>query len=194
MDALTDAGVVGGDRDLWARAGAGEYDAFGELFDRHARTVYNFLFRQTASWSDAEDLTSAVFLHAWRRRQEIVLDRDSALPWLLKVADYCARNQRRSLRRYRQALERLQIPRDEAPDHADAVASRVDDERTMAKVRDALRRLPKQERDVVELCVCTGLDQRAAATALGVPVRTVKARITRARRQLQRLLVPTSSV
>src|SRR5262245_26056766 len=119
------------DRDLWERAGMGEYDAFGQLFDRHARAVYNFLFRRTASWTDAEDLTSAVFLHAWRRRSEIVLDRDSALPWLLKVADYCARNQRRSLRRYLRALERLQLPRDEQPDHADAVAARIDDEHAM---------------------------------------------------------------
>jgi RNA polymerase sigma factor (sigma-70 family) len=191
MDSLTDPSS---DRDLWERAGAGEYDAFGRLFDRHARTVYNFLFRRTASWSDAEDLTSAVFLHAWRRRQEIVLDRDSALPWLLKVADYSARNQRRSLRRYWQALDRLQIPRDEQPDHADAVAARVDDERTMVRVRAALRRLPKHEREVVELCVWTGLDQRAAATVLGVPVGTVKSRLTRARRRLQGLLVPTPSV
>lgn len=187
MDGLTD-------RDLWERAGAGEYEAFGRLFDRHARAVYNFLFRRTASWSDAEDLTSAVFLHAWRRRREVVLDRDSALPWLLKVADYSARNQRRSLRRYRQALERLQIPRDEQPDHADAVAARVDDERTMVQVRAALRHLPKPERDVVELCVWTGLDQQAAAVALGVPIGTVKSRLTRARRRLRGLLVPTPSV
>ncbi|GAB3406882.1 RNA polymerase sigma factor [Flindersiella endophytica] len=187
MDGLTD-------RDLWERAGAGEYDAFGQLFDRHARTVYNFLFRRTASWSDAEDLTSAVFLHAWRRRSEIILDRDSALPWLLKVADYCARNQRRALRRYLHALERLQISRDEHPDHADAVAARIDDERAMVHVRAALRRLPKPEREVVELCVWAGLDQQAPAAALGIPIGTVKSRMTRARRRLRGELVPTPSV
>ena len=33
-----------------------------------------------------EDLTSAVFLQAWRRRAEVVIDRDSSLPWLLGVA------------------------------------------------------------------------------------------------------------
>lgn len=196
MDGLRDEGAVvgGSDRDLWERAAAGEYDGFGELFDRHARTVYNFLFRRTASWSEAEDLTSAVFLHAWRRRREIVLDRDSALPWLLKVADYCARNQRRSLRRYLQALDRLQIPRDDQPDHADAVAARVDDERAMGEVRMALLRLPKHEREVVELCIWAGLDQQAAATALGVPVGTVKSRLSRARRRLRGLLVPNPSV
>lgn len=181
------------DRDLWARASGGEYDAFGQLFDRHARTIYNFLFRRTASWSDAEDLTSAVFLHAWRRRREVDLDRESALPWLLKVADNVARNQRRSMRRYWQALERLHVPRDE-PDHADAVAERVDDERAMVEVRRALRRLPRYHREVIELCVWVGLDLEAAATVLGVPVGTVKSRLTRARRRLQGLLTPNPSM
>ncbi|MYR18139.1 sigma factor, partial [Streptomyces sp. SID6137] len=81
--------AVGGvsDRELWARAANGDRDAFGRIFDRHAKTVYNHLFRRTADWSEAEDLTSAVFLHAWRRRSEVALDRDSALPWLLGIAE-----------------------------------------------------------------------------------------------------------
>ena len=52
------------DRDLWGRAAEGDSEAFAQLYDRHARAVYNFLHRRTASWSDAEDLTSAVFLQA----------------------------------------------------------------------------------------------------------------------------------
>lgn len=60
---------VGGtsDRELWARAVDGDREAFGQIFDRHGKTVYNYLFRRTADWSEAEDLTSTVFLHAWRR-------------------------------------------------------------------------------------------------------------------------------
>ncbi|MFF1821473.1 RNA polymerase sigma factor [Kribbella sp. NPDC058245] len=60
--------MTAGDRELWERAAAGSSEAFGQLYDRHARAIYNFLYRRTASRSDAEDLTSAVFLHAWRRR------------------------------------------------------------------------------------------------------------------------------
>ena len=50
------------DGSLWELAGAGDGDAFGQLFDRHARAVYNHCFRLTASWSTAEDLTSTTFL------------------------------------------------------------------------------------------------------------------------------------
>jgi RNA polymerase sigma-70 factor (ECF subfamily) len=177
------------DRDLWARAVAGDREAFGEIFDRHARAVYNHLFRRTADWAEAEDLTSAVFLAAWRRRAEITLDRDSALPWLLGVANRSLSNTRRRLRRAESLLHRLVVTgtdrtAEPGADFADEVADLVDAERRMSEVRRAVARLPRHERLVVELCVWSGLDQQAAATALGVPVGTVKSRMFRARRRL----------
>jgi RNA polymerase sigma-70 factor (ECF subfamily) len=189
-----------GDRELWLRAGEGDTAAFGELFGRHANAVYDHLFWRVADWTEAEDLTSAVFLQAWRTRGRLVIDRESALPWLLGVANHVLRNHRRASRRHRAALRRI-VPADEAAgDHADAVAAAVDSERLMATVRNALMQLPRHEREVVELCMWSGLDQRAAA-ALGVSVGTVKSRMHRARRRLaaslgqdrgpsQRLLAP----
>jgi RNA polymerase sigma factor (sigma-70 family) len=172
------------DQQLWRLAGLGDTAAFGPLFDRHATAVYNHLFRRTANWSEAEDLTSAVFLQAWRGRSKVVIDRESALPWLLGVANYVLRNHQRASRRYRAALRRI-VPADEsAADHADAVAAAVDSERLMAEVRRALSGLPRHEREVVELCAWSGLDQTAAAVALGVSVGTVKSRMYRARRHL----------
>ncbi|MEV4554969.1 RNA polymerase sigma factor [Nonomuraea wenchangensis] len=87
------------DLELWSRAAGGSGEAFGALFDKYARDVYNHCFRRTADWSAAEDLTSVVFLEAWRRRGEVRIDRESALPWLLGVANNVLRNRHRSLRR-----------------------------------------------------------------------------------------------
>ncbi|MEV5610885.1 sigma-70 family RNA polymerase sigma factor [Streptomyces sp. NPDC052225] len=177
---------VGGmsDRELWARAVAGDREAFGRIFDRHAKAVYNYLFRRTADWSEAEDLTSTVFMHAWRRRSETVLDRESALPWLLGIADRLASNTRRRLRRAEALFHRLVSHDEPVGDHAERVAVRIDDERRMSEIHRALARLPRHEREVVELCVWSGLDQQAAAHALGVAVGTVKSRLHRARRRL----------
>ena len=105
------------DAELWERAMEGEPEAFGILFERHARPVYNYLFRRTADWSLAEDLTSVVFLEAWRRRRDVRLQHDLALPWLLGVATNVLRNRRRSQWRYRAALERM--PRERGEDFAD---------------------------------------------------------------------------
>jgi RNA polymerase sigma factor (sigma-70 family) len=172
------------DRILWQRAAQGDRDAFGQIFDRHAAAVYNYLFRLSADWSVAEDLTSAVFLQAWRRRRQVSLDRESALPWLLGVANYVMRNSRRSLRRQHAALARIAAEGGPSRDHADDVAARVDTERQMASLRAAVNRLPRQQREVIELCAWSGLDHQAAAITLGVAVGTVKSRLHRARRRL----------
>jgi RNA polymerase sigma-70 factor, ECF subfamily len=82
------------DVELWDRAVDGDPGAFGVLFERHARGVYNHCFRRTASWADAEELTSTVFVEAWRRRREVRPIGSSARPWLLGVANNLLRNHR----------------------------------------------------------------------------------------------------
>lgn len=177
-----------GDAALWHAAAAGEHDAFGVLFDRHAKAVYNFLLRRTADWSLAEDLTAAVFLQAWRRRTEVVFDGDSALPWLLGVARLVLRNAARSRTRYQAAVGRVGAhvlaARSDPSDPADVVVSRLESERQLTELRAAIASLPARHREVIELCVYAGLDQQAAAIALGVSVGTVKSRLHRARRRL----------
>ena len=44
-----------------ARVRAGEPDAFRELFDEHARSVYNHGVRLTGDWSVAEEVVSLTF-------------------------------------------------------------------------------------------------------------------------------------
>ncbi|WP_433167105.1 RNA polymerase sigma factor [Kribbella sp. CA-247076] len=184
--------MTGSDGNLWDRVAAGDSQAFAQLYDRHSRAVFNFLYRRTGSWSDAEDLTSAVFLHAWRRRDEVVLDRDSTLPWLLRTAEYTARNEWRSKQRYRRALAAAHLVTENVRDHADDVAGQTDDDRRISPARKLLKRLPRHEREVVELCIWAGLDQQAAAVALNLPIGTVKSRLSRARKRLRELTTPTS--
>jgi RNA polymerase sigma-70 factor (ECF subfamily) len=188
---MATAGPRPGDEAVWRRVAGGDQQAFGELFDRHAGAVYSYLSLRLGDWSAAEDLTSAVFLQAWRRRTEVVFERASALPWLLGVANGLLRNEVRARRRRAELLDRVHAVRDALPgasaveaDHADEVADRVDGERQTAALRAAVGRLPRREREVIELCVWAGLDHAAAAIALGVRPGTVKSRLHRARRSL----------
>lgn len=176
-----------GDAALWQAAAAGQHDAFGQIFDRYATPVYNYLLRHAADWSEAEDLTAAVFLQAWRRRADVVFDRDSALPWLLGVARLVLRNSQRARMRYQAALRRAgadQLVQYVQGDPADLVAGRIDNERQLAELRAAVGRLPRHQREVIHLCVYSGLDLQAAAVALSVSVGTVKSRLFRARKNL----------
>ncbi len=175
------------DEELWSHAAnGGSGEAFGELFERHADRVYAHCFSRTGSWSMAEDLTSVVFLEAWRRRSEVRFSGDSALPWLLAVANNATRNAQRSVRRHNLLLAKLPPPGEEADIAADT-AARVDQERLAQHLLCAMGGLRQAEQEVLALCDWAGLSYAEAAVAMGVPEGTVRSRLFRARQHLRDL-------
>ena len=172
------------DETLWRRAAEGDDDAFAEIYRRHADRIHGYLFRRCASWAQAQDLTSVVFLEAWRRRREVSFDGGSVAGWLYGVAGNVLRSSDRSLRRYQGALRRLPALRDE-PDVADDVAHRVDDEARMAVVARALERLPADDRELLSLSAWSDLSLTEIAALLDLPLGTVKSRLSRLRARLR---------
>ncbi|MFG3050063.1 RNA polymerase sigma factor [Kitasatospora sp. NPDC048239] len=172
------------------RVRAGDPSVFAELFERYARTVYNHAFRLTADWAAAEDVMSATFMEAWRLRDRVAAEGGSLRPWLLGVATNLARNQCRSNRRYRAAAAALAATGPSAveiPDHAEDVAGQVDDRRRIAVTIAAMGSLRRPEREVLVLCLWEGLEYAEAAEALGIPLGTVRSRLSRARTRLRKL-------
>lgn len=182
------------DAELWKRAASGSEAAFGVLFQRHASTVYDSCFRRRGNWSEAEDLAAAVFLEAWRRRHEVRPNGESIRPWLLGVATNLLRNDVRSRRRRRTALDRLARLEDgPANRFEDEVAARLDDQRRMTQIRHQLAKLPTGQQDVVALVMWSALSHQEAAIALDVPLGTIKSRLSRARRALRDLPTPADT-
>jgi RNA polymerase sigma factor (sigma-70 family) len=175
------------DRRLWERAVEGQASAFGELFERHASSVYNYLFRRCGNWATAQDLTSVVFLELWRKRADISLERASALPLLLGVATNVLRNRRRAERRHKAALERMPVPADSWSPHEDVVEKMAEEQR-MQELLAVLDQLPKREQDLIVLCVWMELSYEEAADVLCIPVGTVGSRLSRGKWRLRRLL------
>jgi RNA polymerase sigma-70 factor (ECF subfamily) len=61
-------------------------EAFGELYLRHVRSIYNYIFYRTGDPEEAEDLTSRVFLQAL---QHLPRFQERGLPfaaWLFRIA------------------------------------------------------------------------------------------------------------
>ena len=129
--------------------------------------------------------SSLTFFEAWRMRHRLRPDGDSVLPWLLGIATNVLRNLRRTMRRHRAAMERL--PEQRVPDHADDVVGRIQEIEQLAAAKAALTRLRQPYRDVFTLCVWSGLDYASAAEALGIPIGTVRSRLSRARDRLRAL-------
>jgi RNA polymerase sigma factor (sigma-70 family) len=178
-----------GDDALWSRVRQEDADALATLFRRHADAIYNYCFRRLGDWGAAEDMVSIVFLEAWRRRDTDVLP-GKVLPWFYGIATNVMHNRRRSERRYAAALRRL--PADgPTPDPANDAVARVDDERRMVRLLARVSELPSQEQEVLALCVWSELSYDDAASSLGVPVGTVRSRLSRARTHLREPNPPT---
>ena len=102
------------------------------------------------------------------------------------IATNVIRNQRRSERRFAAALRRMPEPPPEA-NFTDRADERLDDETQMRRALDLLAQLPGHEREVFALCAWMELSYEDAAFALGVPLGTVRSRLSRARRRLREL-------
>ncbi|MFI8434028.1 sigma-70 family RNA polymerase sigma factor [Streptomyces sp. NPDC079020] len=164
----------------------GDRDALAELYDEHAQVLYRYALRVTGDWAEAEDVVSATFLEAWRGREKLRPDGDSLRPWLLGIATNIMRRSARARRRREIALARAP-ERDAVPDFADDLVTHLADTEQLRAAHAALARLRRRDREVFTLVVWAGLDYAAAADALGVPVGTVRSRLSRARTRLREL-------
>ncbi|MER5761531.1 RNA polymerase sigma factor [Streptomyces sp. NPDC002082] len=171
---------------LRSRLRAGDETALGELFDDQAQALYRYAVRALGDWTAAEDVVSLTFLEAWRLRGKLRAEGEGLRPWLFGIAANVLRNTRRAARRHQAALARM--PGGEmVPDFADEVVGRLDDSAQLAAAQRALEKLRRADREVFMLCVWVGLDYAGAAEALGVPVGTVRSRLSRARTRLRAL-------
>ncbi|MFE6226225.1 RNA polymerase sigma factor [Microtetraspora glauca] len=165
---------------------AGDPSALGEAYDAHARVLFQYAYRMCGDRAAAEDAVSATFLEAWRCRGKVHAEGGSLRPWLLGIATNVLRGAAREARRRDAALARMPDT-GVLPDFSDAVASRLADEERLRAARVALGRLRRREREVFGLVVWAGLDYATAGEALGIPVGTVRSRLSRARERLRTL-------
>ncbi|MFJ3498459.1 RNA polymerase sigma factor [Streptomyces sp. NPDC086091] len=171
---------------LRTRLRAGDPEAFRELFQDMAQAVHALALRATGDRTVAEDVVSLTFLEVWRLREKMEPGDGSVRPWVYGVATNVLRNRGRAARRHQQALARLPLPED-VPDVSIDVVGRIDDGVRLAAARKALGRLRRAEREVFLLCVWSDLGYAAAAEALGIPIGTVRSRLSRARARLRKL-------
>lgn len=180
---------------LWNRAKSGDTEAFGALYERHVRAVLSFCLWRTGDLESAEDAMATAFLEAWRNRERLELTTESATPLLLGIATNVLRHHWRSSRRHRNALSRLRELRTDLDEDGESEAiERVEARRQIRQVGAEIRSLPRREREVLALVAWGELSYEETATALRIPVGTVRSRISRARARLGvDVMVPTVS-
>ena len=148
---------------------------FSSLYERHVRAVASYVARRTGS-ELSEDLTAEVFVRAFRKRAVFRDERGSALPWLLGIANHLIADHRRAERRRLEMLQHLARIRPMPSETSVGVLA--------PDLVGELLRLPAADRDTLLLVVWGELSYTEAATALSVPIGTIRSRIARARQRL----------
>lgn len=159
---------------------AGDRDALGVFYDRHASAVMGLCVRILTNRNEAEETVADIFVELWERSGTFDPQRGSPLAYLMNLARSRAIDRLRHRRRHTDALAEVAATQHRPNRSEDAVAfgCAIHGERR-AIVRKALDVLDARERRVVELSFFQGLTHREIAAALEEPIGTVKTRIRR---------------
>jgi RNA polymerase sigma-70 factor, ECF subfamily len=182
------------DEELVGRARDGVADAWAELVHRHHAAVFRTAHAALATADDAADAAQEAWVAAWRHLDEF-RGQSSVRTWLLTIAWRKALDRRRSLASWWRAVRVDARDEDEAPlelagTGTTAEAALIDREQRR-RVKRLVKGLPKTHRDALLIVVAGDLPYAEAAVLLGVPVGTLKWRVSDARRLLRERLART---
>jgi RNA polymerase sigma-70 factor (ECF subfamily) len=176
-------------------AQAGDAEAFGRLVERNRHAVHRAVAAALGSAADADDVAQEAFVTAYRKLAGY-RGESSFRTWLLSIAWRKALDRRRSLARWMRLtispdpiaegstdmLERLPSPQPSIDD-------RLAGNELHRQVTRLIRALPRKLRDALLLAVPGTFTYDEIGRMLGVPVGTVKWRVSEARRLLKEKLV-----
>lgn len=160
---------------------SGDDTGLRAVYERHGQLVYRIALTMLRSVPDAEDVTQATFVSAWRGRATFDRQSGSLAGWLVGIVRRRAIDQLRVTSREHRTLAAVAVaaPRVESSPGADRVVERM-------LMVDELSRLPETQRRVLELAFYDGLTHVQIAAATGIPVGTVKSHLRRGLTRLRR--------
>jgi RNA polymerase sigma factor (sigma-70 family) len=158
--------------------------ALAELYDRFGRVAYGLALRILRDEALAQDAVQEAFLAVWRSADRFLAERAKASTWILTFVH------RRSVDIVRREERRRGEPLERAPEPASPETA--EDKATLdykrRAVQEALRRLPPEQREALELGYYGGLTQSELAERLDQPLGTIKSRMFAGLTRLRDLL------
>ena len=171
------------DEALLALASRGDESALGELYDRYGRVAYGLALRILRDRTLAEDAVQEAFLAVWRSSGTFLAEHGKPSTWILTLVHRRAVDLvRREERRRAEPIDELARPTGEATDEEAWLRAQ------RQVVQEALRKLPPDQREAIELAYYGGFTQSELAERLGQPLGTIKSRMFTGLRRLRELL------
>lgn len=176
------------DRELVGRVTAGDEDAFRLLFRRYGPVARALALRVVRQPFLAEEIVQEAFLALWRHPASYRDDRGSVRGWLMATVHHRAVDLVRREEAQRRRVDAADPPDAVTQDVAEDVAERADLKERRAAAIAALKELPQEQRQVLEMMYYQGKSQSQIAAETGLPLGTVKSRTLLAMRRLRALI------
>ncbi len=165
-------------------------EAFGILYERHVRRIYNYIYYRTGSVADAEDLTARTFYQALSNLHRYKVQGVPFSAWLFRIAHNLVANWHRDTGRHRavplDGLYELPNPSDDPPE----VAESLEESR---ELRAVLSRLPADRQQLLILKFVERMPNAEIATVMGRTEGAVKALLHRTIENLKYQLAPSKA-
>lgn len=176
---------------LAERARKGDLDAFNELVIRYQKSAYNVAYRILGDAEAAADAVQDAFLKAFRGIGHF--KGGSFKTWIFRIVTNTCYDILRARRRHpTSSLNGMEVELNHTP-LGNAGAESPEDyaiRRELNRlIQEAINSLPPDQRAVVVLSDIEGFDYREISQTLGIPLGTVKSRLSRARAKVRDYLL-----
>jgi RNA polymerase sigma-70 factor (ECF subfamily) len=172
------------DEAVLALVARSEDAALAEIYDRFGAVAYGLALRVLRDEALAQDAVQDAFLAVWRTATSFSPERGAARTWVLTLV-------------HRRAVDLVRREERRRGDPLESTAEPASDELTdqqawlrfeRERVQAALKRLPDQQREALELAYYGGFSQSQLAERLGEPLGTIKSRMHTGLARLRELL------
>jgi RNA polymerase sigma-70 factor (ECF subfamily) len=173
------------DLDVIRRVLSGDGESFRHLIAKYERPLFCFIRNLIADAHDAEDVAQEVFLAAYSSLGAYNPGRAAFSTWLFTIA----RNRCRNALKRRRPLVLDELPEEAGGRTPDAELAEAE---WFGRLDQALATLPFEQKTAFVLAEIQGLSLEEIGAIEGVPLGTIKSRISRAREKLRSLLRPAA--
>ena len=161
--------------DLMRKVAHGDEDAFAQVYDALAPSVYGLVLRVLRDPAQSQEVAQEVMVELWRQATRFDPTRGSVKGYVMTMAH------RRAVDRVRSAQSstdrELRVGQANQEREFDEVGEAVEHRLEVQQVRRALRVLTELQREAVQLAYYGGYTHREVSELLGVPLGTVKTRL-----------------
>lgn len=174
------------DLELYQRLMNKDKQAFELIYDKYEKLLYSFVIKLSGDQILAEEVLQEVFIKVWTQKAVYDQTKGKFSSWIVTVTRYTAIDLIRKNKRHHLSLTE---DRDLPEAGTDKTEDIVEWEEKGREIRQAVKHLSEEQKQMVNLFYFKGLSQQEIANQTSVPLGTVKGRIRLALKHLKKQLL-----